>query len=89
MKNQNKISLRESTQFPPSHEGNGPNTCYKRTYLDSTGVTNNGLVQVLNLQTKKVVSQYLKVGNHRIALTPKTSYEDAFDKLKGLLTLVQ
>ena len=89
MKNQNKISLRESTQFPPSHEGNGPNTCYKRTYLDSTGVTNNGLVQVLNYQTKEVVSQYLKVGNHKIALTPKTSYEDAFDKLKGLLTLVQ
>ena len=87
MKNQNKISLRESTQYYPSHHID-EHTCYKKTYLDSTGVTNNGLVQILNYQTKEVVSQYLKVGNHKIALTPETSYEDAFDKLKGLLTLV-
>lgn len=82
------ISLRHSTQFPPSNQID-ENTCYKTTWLDETGLTTNGLVQIRNYQTNEVVSQYLKVGKHQIALTPQTSYDDAISKLEECIKLIQ
>lgn len=76
------ISLRQSTQFPSSNGPFDENTCYKTTWLDETGLTTNGLVQIKNYQTNEVVSQYLKVGKHQITLTPQTSYDDAISKLE-------
>jgi hypothetical protein len=81
------ISLRESTQFPPSHQID-ENTVYKRTYLDSTGLTTNGLIQIINYRTNEVVSQYLRVGKHQIALTPQTSYDDSISKLEECIKLI-
>lgn len=83
----NKISLRQSTQFPPSHQID-ENTNYKKSWLDSTGVTTNGLVQILNYQKNEVVLQYLMVNGNQIALSLDTSFEDAITKLEECIELV-
>jgi hypothetical protein len=84
----NKISLRQSTQFPPTHEID-ENTTYKKTWLDETGLTSNGLVQVLNYLKNEVILQYLRVNGNQIALHPTTSFEDAITKLEECIELVK
>lgn len=81
------LQLRESKQFPPNYRGDEYST-YKRTFLDSSGLTNNGIVQIVHMLSNKIQLQYLIVNNQRVHLDVDTSYDDSVIKLQECLQLV-
>jgi hypothetical protein len=74
------MQFRESTQFPPLHQG----TTYVKSYTDETSTTNHGLYQEIDLTTKELVSQYIRVNNKKIELSTLHSVDDALEMIKQL-----
>ena len=75
------MQFRESTQFPPTHQG----STYVESYTDATSATNSGLYQTFDLTTNELVSQYIRVNNEKIELSTLDSVDDALEMINNIL----
>jgi hypothetical protein len=82
------LQLRESTQFPPNYRRDEYST-HKRTFLDSSGLTTNGIVQIVHCMSNEIQLQYLVVNKQHVHLDVDTSYDDSVVKLHECLELVK
>ena len=77
-----QLRFRESTQFPPLHQG----TTYVISYTDESGLTNQGLYQTYDLNTNELLSQYVITEKYaRIDLSTLHTIEDGLQIIKSHL----
>lgn len=86
MRNKNNMRLRESTQFPPSHQID-ENTTYSRTYLDESGMLRYGIVQIKNYLGNEVLHQYMFYKNSlgeriEVSLDKNLSLDECIQRLE-------
>lgn len=75
------MQFRESTQFPPTHQG----STYVKSYTDVTSATNNGLYQEIDLTTKELVSQYLIANKKKYILSTDITIDDSLEMINNLI----
>jgi hypothetical protein len=75
------MEFRESTQFPPLHQGK----TYVKSYTDVTSATNHGLYQEIDLTTNELLSQYIRVNNNKYKLSTDITIDDSLEMINNLI----